>query len=193
MLGIGYDRRIGHDFLKPGPGWGGSCFPKDTRAMLRIAEDGGYDFAFLRGVIEVNEQQFERVLGKVADAVGGDLRGAQVGVLGLTFKAGTDDLRQSPALEICRRLLERGALVCAFDPTVTTSPMEGLDVALDAYAACNRAAVVVVLTEWDEFKWLDVDKLAEVMSLRSVVDTRNLLDRGAWLRRGFTYRSVGRH
>jgi UDPglucose 6-dehydrogenase len=192
MLGIGYDRRIGHDFLKPGPGWGGSCFPKDTRAMLRIAEDGGYDFAFLRGVIAVNEEQFERVVAKVADAVGGELAGARVGVLGLTFKAGTDDLRESPSLEVSRRLVARGAIVRAYDPTIRKSPDEAIELADDAYAACEGAQVALVLTEWDEFKWLDFDKLANAMASLCIVDARNLLDRGALLRRGFDYRSIGR-
>jgi UDPglucose 6-dehydrogenase len=192
MLGIGYDHRIGHDFLKPGPGWGGSCFPKDTRAMLRIAEDAGYDFAFLRGVIAVNDEQFERVVAKITAAVGGELSGARVGVLGLTFKAGTDDLRDSPALEVTRRLIERGAIVRAYDPTVGTAPLDGLEIADDPYAACDNAAVVAVLTEWDEFRWLDFDKLADAMETRNIVDTRNILDRGVVARRGFNYQGIGR-
>jgi len=192
MLGIGYDRRIGHEFLKPGPGWGGSCFPKDTRAMIRIAEDAGYDFAFLRGVIAVNDEQFSRVVQKVVDAAGGSLEGVRVGALGLTFKAGTDDLRESPAVEIVTRLVERGAVVCAYDPTVTRSPVPGVEIAKDAYGACDGAAVAVVLTEWDEFKWLDLDKLANCMRRRSVVDARNILDRGALHRRGFDYAGIGR-
>jgi UDPglucose 6-dehydrogenase len=192
MLGIGYDHRIGHDFLKPGPGWGGSCFPKDTRAMLRIAEDAGYDFAFLRGVIAVNDEQFERVVAKITSAVGGELSGARVGVLGLTFKAGTDDLRDSPALEVTRRLIERGAIVRAYDPTVGAAPLAGLDIADDPYAACENAAVVAVLTEWDEFRWLDFDKLADAMETRNIVDTRNILDRGVVARRGFNYQGIGR-
>ena len=192
MLGIGYDRRIGHEFLKPGPGWGGSCFPKDTRAMIRIAEDAGYDFAFLRGVIAVNDEQFARVVQKVVDAAGGSLEGVRIGALGLTFKAGTDDLRESPAIEIIQRLVERGATVVAYDPAVPTSPIAGVTVASDAYGACDGAAVAVVLTEWDEFKWLDLDKLADCMSQRSIVDARNILDRGALHRRGFAYTGIGR-
>lgn len=192
MLGIGYDRRIGHEFLKPGPGWGGSCFPKDTRAMIRIAEDAGYDFAFLRGVIAVNDEQFARVVQKVVDAAGGSLQGVRIGALGLTFKAGTDDLRESPAIEIIQRLLEQGAEVVAYDPAVSTSPLPGVEVAPDAYGACAGAAVAVVLTEWDEFKWLDLDKLADAMSHRNIVDGRNILDRGALIRRGFAYTGIGR-
>ena len=192
MLGIGYDRRIGHEFLKPGPGWGGSCFPKDTRAMIRIAEDAGYDFAFLRGVIAVNDEQFARVVQKIVDAAGGSLEGVRVGVLGLTFKAGTDDLRESPAIEIVQRLLERGAQVSAYDPAVTAPPLPGINLVKDAYAACEGAAVAVLLTEWDEFKWLDLDKLANCMGTRSIVDARNILDRGALHRRGFAYAGIGR-
>ncbi len=192
LMGIGYDSRIGHHFLNPGPGWGGSCFPKDTRAMIGIAEDGGYDFAFLKGVIEVNEEQFDRVVEKVCEAAGGDLSGVRVGVLGLTFKAGTDDMRESPAIEITQRLIDAGAVVTAFDPVATHCPIPEVTVAGDAYSACENAEVVAVLTEWEEFKFLDLDKLAEMMSRRNVVDARNLLDRGALHRRGFSYRGIGR-
>ena len=192
MLGIGYDRRIGHDFLKPGPGWGGSCFPKDTRAMLRIAEDGGYDFALLRGVIDVNEQQLDRVADKVTAAAGGDLQRTRICVLGLSFKAGTDDLRESPAVEVTRRLLARGAIVRAYDPAVRAAPLDEIELTTDPYAACEGARVAVVLTEWDEFKWLDFDKVADLMATPSIVDTRNILDRGALIRRGFAYRGIGR-
>jgi UDPglucose 6-dehydrogenase len=191
-LGMGYDRRIGHEFLVPGPGWGGSCFPKDTRALLHIAEDRGYDFALLRGVISSNEEQFERVVDKVALAAGGDLVGARVGVLGLTFKAGTDDLRESPALEITRRMITRGARVRAYDPVVEEVALEGLEVVADAYAACEGASVLVVLTEWDEFKWLDFHKVAELMAGSAVVDGRNILDRADVRRHGLDYDGIGR-
>lgn len=192
LLGMGYDRRIGHEFLNPGPGWGGSCFPKDTRAMIHIADEAGYDFALLRGVIAVNDEQFERVVAKIVDAAGGSVENGSIGVLGLTFKAGTDDLRESPSLEITRRLLARDARVRAYDPTVRTSPLEGLEITDDPYAACEGAEVVAVLTEWDEFKWLDLDKLANVVAKKRVVDARNLLDRGALLRRGFAVTGIGR-
>ena len=107
VLGLGYDKRIGQDFLRPGPGWGGSCFPKDTRALLRIADDAGYSFDLLEGVVAVNDEQFERVTEKIVAAVGGDLTGKAVGVWGLTFKARTDDLRESPSIAIIERLLQR--------------------------------------------------------------------------------------
>jgi UDPglucose 6-dehydrogenase len=191
LLGMGYDHRIGHDFLKPGPGWGGSCFPKDTRALISIAEDAGYDFSLLKGVVSVNEEQFDRIVRKVASKV--DLEGARIGLLGLAFKAGTDDTRESPAVEVARRLVAAGARVRAFDPAVTVAPVDGIELVADAYAACERADALVVATEWDDFKWLDLDKIADAMAHLHVVDARNLLDRGALRRRGFTYQGVGRN
>jgi UDPglucose 6-dehydrogenase len=188
---MGYDKRIGQDFLRPGPGFGGSCFPKDVQALIRIAEDSGYRFSLLEGVQVVNREQFERVAQKVVDLAGGSIEGRRVGLLGLTFKAGTDDLRDSPALEVARRLAERGALLRGYDPT-HPSGLDGIEVVDDAYAACEGAEVVVVLTEWDEFKWLDLDKVAGVVASRRVVDARNLLDRTALARLGFTYEGIGR-
>jgi UDPglucose 6-dehydrogenase len=190
-LGMGYDSRIGHEFLKPGPGWGGSCFPKDTRAMVRIAEDAGYDFNLLKGVVSVNEEQLNRVADKVVELAGGSVQGKRVGAWGLTFKARTDDLRESPSLEVLGRLRERGAEIRAFDPAVKHA-LEGIEVVDDPYAAVEGAEVLVVLTEWDEFRWLDVDKVAGLMAARNVVDARNLLDRAALARRGFEYRGIGR-
>jgi len=194
VLGMGYDKRIGHEFLKPGPGWGGSCFPKDTRAMLRIAQDGGYDFNLLQGVLVVNDEQFERTADKIVTIAGGSVDGLQIGVWGLTFKAQTDDLRESPSLEIIRRLGERGAQIKGYDPAVSKQ-IDGhpwLEVVDDPYAACEGASVLAVLTEWDEFKWLDLDKVSDLMQTPRVVDGRNLLDRSALLRRGFTYQGIGR-
>jgi UDPglucose 6-dehydrogenase len=190
-LGMGYDSRIGHEFLRPGPGFGGSCFPKDTRAMVRIAEDAGYDFDLLKGVITVNDEQLSRVAAKVIELAGGSVDGKRIAAWGLTFKARTDDLRESPSLAVLERLRERGAIVRAFDPAVS-SPVEGIEVVADPYAAVEGAEVLVVLTEWDEFRWLDIDKVAELMAARKVVDARNLLDRAALVRRGFEYRGIGR-
>jgi UDPglucose 6-dehydrogenase len=191
VLGMGYDDRIGREFLRPGPGWGGSCLPKDTRALLRIADDAGYRFDLLQATIDVNEQQLDRMVDKLAEAVGTPLDGVTVAVWGLTFKARTDDLRDSPALAVIQRLVARGATVQAYDPTVR-QPLEGIDVRHDPYAACEGAAVLAVLTEWDELRWLDFDKVASVMASPRVVDTRNLLDRASLVRSGFTYRGVGR-
>jgi len=198
VLGMGYDKRISSDFLRPGPGWGGSCFPKDSRALIRIAEDAGYDFRLLKGVIEVNDEQFERVAAKVVRMAGGGVDGVKVAVWGLTFKAGTDDRRDSPSLEVVSRLLEQGAVVRAYDPAVPSehaadaADLEGIEVVDDPYAAVEGAEVLVVLTEWDELKWLDLDKVKDAMATPRVLDGRNLLDRSALLRRGFTFEGIGR-
>ncbi|MGD9755204.1 MAG: UDP-glucose/GDP-mannose dehydrogenase family protein [Acidimicrobiia bacterium] len=191
ILGMGYDKRIGHEFLRPGPGWGGSCFPKDTLALIAIAENHGYDFHLLRGVVEVNNEQFARVADKVLKAAGGDPQDRKIAVWGLTFKARTDDLRESPSLEIISRLVGAGAQVRAYDPAIEKQ-LPGIEVVTDPYAACEGADVLVVLTEWDEFKWLDMDKVREVMATPRIVDARNHLDRSALLRRGFTYQGIGR-
>jgi UDPglucose 6-dehydrogenase len=190
LLGMGYDHRIGHEFLRPGPGWGGSCFPKDSQAIISIAEDAGYDFSLMRGVVAANEQQFDRIVGKVESVIA--LDGATVAVLGIAFKANTDDTRESPSVEVMKRLVAKGARLKAYDPAVSSVDLDGVEVVADAYAACEGAAAIVVATEWDEFKWLDLDKVADLVAERHIIDARNLLDRGALRRRGFTYQGVGR-
>ncbi|HVA09604.1 MAG TPA: UDP-glucose/GDP-mannose dehydrogenase family protein [Acidimicrobiales bacterium] len=202
MLGLGYDKRIGFEFLHPGPGWGGSCLPKDTRALLHIARQAGYDFSLLAGAIASNDEQLARVVGKVETACGGSVKGKVVAAWGLTFKANTDDRRDSPALEIVHRLVGHGAIVRAFDPTVFPVPgddtdavppdLRGLTLCPDAYEAATGASVVVVLTEWDEFRWLDLRRVLTLMPTPSIVDARNLLDPAAVRRIGFTYDAIGR-
>jgi UDPglucose 6-dehydrogenase len=203
MLGMGYDKRIGFEFLRPGPGWGGSCLPKDTRALLHIAEAVGYDFSLLAGAIASNEQQLARVVAKVEAACGGVLEGVTVGVWGLTFKANTDDRRDSPSLQVAHRLAALGATVRAFDPTVAVDPdatsaddlppdLAGLSLCADPFEAATGARVLAVLTEWDEFRWLDLSRVLSVMAAPSIVDARNLLDPAAVRRLGFTYTGIGR-
>ncbi|MGD0945773.1 MAG: nucleotide sugar dehydrogenase, partial [Acidimicrobiales bacterium] len=189
-IGMGLDSRIGSSYLHPGPGWGGSCFPKDTAALVRIAEESGYDFSLLKGVIAVNQEQYDRVVRKAARLAAGSLSGVRVGLWGVTFKARTDDLRSSPALEVAWRLRQAGATVTAYDPTLR-GPLEGIEVASDAYAACEGASVVVLATEWDEFRWLDFDKVGRAMARRAIVDARNLLDPAALRRAGFEYEGIG--
>ena len=195
-LGMGYDPRIGFEFLHPGPGYGGSCFPKDTAALNHTAEVAGYDFSLLRGVVEVNQRQHERIIEKIRDAAGGSLGGVTVGVWGLTFKANTDDLRDSPALVISRALLDEGAVVRAYDPAIgegTVTQVPGLAVVADAHDAAEGAQVLALLTEWDEFRWLDFGRVVDTMSApRALIDARNLLDPAAMRRRGFAYQGVGR-
>ena len=195
VLGMGYDKRIGFEFLKPGPGWGGSCFPKDSRALVHIADEAGYDFELLEGVIAVNTEQFDRVAVKIERLAGeGGLDGATIAAWGLTFKARTDDLRDSPSLEVIKRLQAKGARIQAFDPAVDAhrDVGEGIDVRADAYAACEGAAVLVVLTEWDDFRWVDFDKVKATLAQPCIVDARNLLDPAALRRKGFTYEGIGR-
>ncbi|MHB1853438.1 MAG: UDP-glucose dehydrogenase family protein [Acidimicrobiales bacterium] len=223
ILGIGYDRRIGFDFLRPGPGWGGSCFPKDTHALLHIAMEAGFDFPLLRAVIETNDVQTARIVDKVeqalrdqlhVDAGAPVLRGRLLAVWGLTFKAGTDDLRESPALRVLARLLEGGAVIRGFDPTVGADHAKGglpaplrrewasmgfpethldrLTVAGGPVEAAKGAAALVLLTEWDQFRQLDLSILREVLAEPVVVDGRNLLDPGAVRAAGFKYVGVGR-
>jgi UDPglucose 6-dehydrogenase len=195
VVGMGSDKRIGESFLRPGPGWGGSCFPKDSRALIKIAEEAGYDFELLDGVIAVNDQQFDRVAAKVRLAAGGDLTSKQVAVWGLTFKAGTDDLRDSPAVAICRRLLAADARLTVFDPTVDRPRIgvpDGVAIASDPVAACQDADVLVVLTEWDQFKWIDPVAVGAVCKTKVVVDARNLLDRNQWQKAGFIHQGIGR-
>jgi UDPglucose 6-dehydrogenase len=203
VQGIGSDTRIGAAFLNPGPGWGGSCFPKDSRALVRIAQDHGYNFSMMRGVIEVNDQQRSRMVDKVIRALDGHersvLSGSRVGVLGLTFKAGTDDLRDSPSISVIRDLIHFGADVSAYDPTVVdplhparAAALAGITLCADPYAAATDTDVVVILTEWPEFGELDLAKLSTVMSGKAIVDTRNMLDPGDVKAAGLAYDGVGR-
>jgi len=201
--GIGSDQRIGGQFLRPGPGWGGSCFPKDSRALVKIAEDHGYNFTMMRGVIDVNDEQLERMVAKILNAAGragSDLVGITVGALGLTFKAGTDDLRESPALAIISELRRLGATVRAFDPTTIgeltpnqTVVLDGIHVAAEALEVADGADVVAVFTEWPEFAKIDLVGLADRLGRSvTVVDTRNLLDPVLVREAGLEYIGVGR-
>ena len=195
VVGIGSDKRIGENFLRPGPGWGGSCFPKDSRALIKIAEDADYSFDLLKGVITVNDQQLDRVADKIRLAAGGNLSGKIVAVWGLTFKAGTDDLRDSPAIAIIERLMKLGARVQAFDPTVNvvrTGIPNDLVIAASCGEATAQADVLAVLTEWDEFKWVSASETSTHMTGKQIIDARNLLDRKDWERAGFTYQGIGR-
>ena len=158
---------------------------------MHIADTAGYSFDLLEGVITVNDEQFHRVVAKIRAMVGGDLSGVRIAAWGLTFKARTDDTRDSPALRIVDLLTEAGAEVRAYDPAVK-APVGGVEPALDPYSVCDGAEALVVLTEWDEFRWLDFDKVAGLMAAPRIVDARNLLDRPALERRGFSYVGIGR-
>jgi UDPglucose 6-dehydrogenase len=187
---MGYDPRIGFHYLDPGPGFGGSCLPKDTLALVHLAESSGYDFALLRGVIEVNEQQLKRLLERIRDALGGTVGGRKVGLWGLTFKAGTDDVRDSPAVALAEALIADGAIVTAFDPRATE--VHGVARAPSALEAARDADILVIATEWKEFQSVSLSDLERSMRGRAIIDARNLLDPDAVRRHGFTYAGVGR-
>jgi UDPglucose 6-dehydrogenase len=193
-LGMGYDERIGFEFLKAGPGFGGSCFPKDCRALLMIARENGYDFDLLEGVLKVNDEQQERMVAKIKVLVG-DLEGAKIGILGLAFKANTDDLRDSPAMNITRMLVMGGARVTAYDPQAmenAAAQLESVAFAGNAYEVAEGADALVLLTEWDEFKWLDYERVKGIMRCPLIIDTRNCLDPAVLRKLGFAYEGVGR-
>ena len=191
MEGIGQDKRIGNQFLKPGPGWGGSCFPKDTRALVKIAESAGYDFELPRGVIDFNEIQFDRIVNKVRSAVGGILTGKNIAVLGLTFKAHTNDLRDSPALRIVEQLKLQGATINAYDPTVA-SPLPQTNFCATSIDACLSADAILIATEWPEFASLNPTDIGKIVRSKHMIDARNILDADLWKSAGFTYQGVGR-
>jgi len=192
--GIGLDPRIGKDMLSAGPGWGGSCFPKDTRALVSIAAEGGYDFALLRGVIETNDHHYARIAEKVIAECGGNVRGLTVAAWGLTFKANTDDLRDSPAIKILLMLHDAGASIHAYDPTAKSGygAYPWITVMPTALEACQDADALVLLTEWSEFATIKPRDVAAQMKSSRVVDSRNVLDKTAWLEAGFIHRGVGR-
>ncbi|MEM7288741.1 MAG: nucleotide sugar dehydrogenase, partial [Actinomycetota bacterium] len=194
MNGMGLDRRIGTSYLSPGPGWGGSCFPKDTEALVHIAASVDLEFDFLRNVISLNHRHIGRVADKVRSLCGGTTAGRRVASWGLTFKAGTDDLRESPAIAVLSLLGDEGATISAFDPAIR-EPIPQLpdaDITADAVEAARGADVLVVLTEWPEFADVDLAAVAEVMAERNVVDARNLLDRDVLDDLGFKVLGIGR-
>ncbi len=159
----------------PAPGGEVVACPRTPSALIRICEDAGYDFSLLRGAIAVNEEQQGRVVAKIEAMAGGSLAGVTVAAWGLTFKAGTDDRRHSPAIAIIEPPRRAGARVRAYDPTVRQA-LPGLEVCLEPYGACRDASVLAILTEWEELRWLDFDKISSLMASPCIVDARNLLD-----------------
>jgi UDPglucose 6-dehydrogenase len=193
--GIGADSRIGPRFLNPGIGYGGSCFPKDVMAFRAVARECGYDFRLLDEVMRINEDQRDRFLRKVRSALW-TLRGKHLGILGLAFKGGTDDIRESPALFLVQALLQEGCKITAYDPAAMERTQEvmnsGLGFANSCYEAARGADALLILTEWEEFANLDLDQLRQELKYPIVIDGRNLYDPGVMAEHGFTYYSVGR-
>jgi UDPglucose 6-dehydrogenase len=194
--GMGLDRRIGSKFLHPGPGYGGSCFPKDTRAVLELARDCGVDLGIVRAAIAVNDARVGRMVEKIRRAVGGELRERVVAQLGLTFKPNTDDLRESPAVAIALALVEHGARVRVFDPEGLagfrrTAPA-GVVCCADEYETAEGADALVLATEWNQFRSLELDRLKQRLRRPVIVDLRNIYDPERMRAEGFDYTGVGR-
>ncbi len=194
--GIGLDGRIGRKFLHPGPGFGGSCFPKDTLALMRIAQDWGAPSRLVEATVAVNDARKSGMAARVIQACGGSVRGKTVSVLGLTFKPETDDMRDAPSVPIISRLVEEGAVVRTFDPVGMTHARtmlpESVAFCADAYDAVTGADVLVVVTEWNEFRALSPVRLRELMNGRLVMDLRNVFDPVAFAQVGLEYRGIGR-
>jgi UDPglucose 6-dehydrogenase len=193
--GIGLDNRIGPKFLHAGPGYGGSCFPKDTLALLKTADAAGVDQRIVRTTVAVNDERKAAMADRVAAAVGGDLGGKRIGVLGLAFKPNTDDMRDAPSIPLIERLIAGGAEVTAFDPVAqhqAEQVLTGITFAADAAGAAQGADALVIVTEWDEFRALDLDALARGMRGKVLVDLRNVYDREEVERAGLEYSGIGR-
>lgn len=187
LHGMGLDTRIGNRFLEPGPGWGGSCFPKDTKALESIANSYGVEMPLITSAIASNESAHKRVADRVAEALGGSLSGKTIGVLGLTFKANTDDTRESPAIAVIEHLVQVGAKVVAYDPMVTNYELNGLNMADSAVTAASGSDALVVLTEWPEFRTIDSTEILKAMTGNVVLDTRRVLDQAKWQAAGAVF------
>jgi UDPglucose 6-dehydrogenase len=194
--GIGLDNRIGSKFLHAGPGYGGSCFPKDTQALIKTAQDFGAPIRIVETVAAVNDQRKRAMARKVLAACGGSVRGQTIAVLGLTFKPNTDDMRDSPAISVITALQDAGAQINAFDPEGMDQArlhLENLTYFADPYSCCKGAGALVIVTEWDAFRALDLERVKTLLAAPILVDLRNIYEPQDLLRHGFTYVSVGRN
>jgi len=193
--GMGMDNRIGRKFLHPGPGYGGSCFPKDTRALTTVADQFGVETRIVDAVIEANERQRDAMLAKIETLVG-DLNGKKIGVLGLSFKPETDDMRESPAVDVIRLMAEKGATVCAFDPVAMDEARHcldsGVEFASDEYEAIRDADALVIITEWNQFRALDMERVKKLLRSPKIADLRNVYEPQDMRDMGFEYVGVGR-
>ena len=193
--GMGLDRRIGSKFLHPGPGFGGSCFPKDTQAISQIARQHGYEFKIVESVMKVNRERPAMMIEKIVSALGGDVEGANIGFLGLTFKPNTDDMRDSPIIPIIKGLQTKGAKIQAYDPAGMTEArayLEEVQYREDLYAAAEGVDALVLSTEWNQFRNIDWERMKNVMGQHNVVDLRNIYEPKRMRALGFQYTSVGR-
>ncbi len=192
--GMGMDNRIGRKFLHPGPGYGGSCFPKDTRALTTVADQFGVETRIVDAVIEANERQRDAMIPKIEGLVG-DIAGKKIGVLGLSFKPETDDMRESPAIDIIKSIIRLGGSVKAFDPVAMNEAkhyIDGIEYAADEYEAIDGADALVIITEWNQFRALDMEKVKELLKSPKIADLRNIYEPADMRELGFEYVGVGR-
>lgn len=192
--GMGMDNRIGRKFLHPGPGYGGSCFPKDTRALTTVADQFGVETRIVDAVIEANERQRDAMIPKIEKLLGG-LEGKRVGMLGLSFKPETDDMRESPAIDIIKSILAKGGTVKAFDPVAMEEAkhfVDGIEYASDEYDAIDGADILVIVTEWNQFRALDMERVKKLLTAPKIADLRNIYEPGDMRELGFEYVGVGR-
>ncbi len=192
--GIGLDNRIGSKFLHAGPGYGGSCFPKDTIALVRTAADAGSPVRLIETTVQVNDTRKKAMADKIIKAMGGDVAGKTIGVLGLTFKPNTDDMRDAPSLDIIPALIAKGARIQAFDPEghEAKALLPDIDLKTGPYEAAAGADALVILTEWDQFRALDLDRVKTLMTGSALIDLRNVYRPAELKGRGFQYTSIGR-
>ena len=194
--GIGLDNRIGSKFLHAGPGYGGSCFPKDTLALMKTAQDNDSPVRIVEAVVQVNDQRKRAMGRKVIHALGGDVRGKKVALLGLTFKPNTDDMRDAPSIAIAQTLVDGGAEVTAYDPEgmkLAQEIMPAVKMVDSSYKAAEEADAVVIVTEWDAFRALDLKKLSQVMKGNVLVDLRNIYNPSEVAQTSLAYTSIGRN
>ena len=196
LEGVGLDNRLGRSFLYAGVGYGGSCFPKDVKALIALSDRAGYDFTLLKAVDEVNASMRTRFVSKISAHFNGDLKGKQIAILGLSFKPDTDDMREAPSITIILELLKLGATVSVYDPIAVENakPILPKDIryAKDAYDAAQDADAIAVITEWNEFRQIDLVKLAKALKERVLFDGRNIYDPQQVKKLGYTYYGVGR-
>lgn len=193
--GIGLDNRIGAKFLHAGPDYGGSCFPKDTLALLKTSQDYNSPMRIVESVVQVNDNRKRAMGRKVVDALGGDVRGRKVALLGLTFKPNTDDMRDAPSIAIAQALLDAGAHLCGYDPegmAAASEIMPDVTMAKDSYEAMENADAIVIITEWDAFRALDMRRMRELVANPLLIDLRNIYSADEAKAAGFTYHSIGR-
>jgi UDPglucose 6-dehydrogenase len=193
--GMGLDGRIGNKFLHAGPGYGGSCFPKDTKALARIGQEHAVPMQITETVIKVNEEVKRRMIDKITDLLDGQVNGKTIAILGVTFKPNTDDMRDSPAIAVAQTLMDAGVEVAAYDPEgmeLAGPLMPGVEMKPNAYAAIEGADATVIVTEWDAFRALDLTRVKGLMTQPVLVDLRNIYDPAEVRAKGFAYTSIGR-